>query len=200
MALTKTLWTTIVDLISTGQNVSNGLDTAFTNIDAAITQVDTNTADIVTIGGKVTTLENYANNAVSIATVSPMTAQTLAAGIAEKLEWMTVAVVNAGGTSISYDIPTDNILIQEASVYKVFGVISGVAPINNVIDIELYINNLPTGFKSSCIGGGDSSTNTFVYSFMTSFAINDDINLYITSTGTSFTVQSASVTVEKTKY
>lgn len=200
MALTKTLWTTIVDLISTGQNVSSGLDTAFTNIDAAITQVDTNTEDIVTIGGKVTTLENYANNAVSIATVSPMTAQTLAAGIAEKLEWMTVAVVNAGGTSISYDIPTDNILIQEASVYKVFGVISGVAPINNVIDIELYINNLPTGFKSSCIGGGDSSTNTFVYSFMTSFAINDDINLYITSTGTSFTVQSASVTVEKTKY
>ena len=200
MALTKTLWTTIVDLISTGQNVSSGLDTAFTNIDAAITQVDTNTADIVTIDGRVTTLENYANNAVSIATVSPMTAQTLAAGIAEKLEWMTVAVVNAGGTSISYDIPTDNILIQEASVYKVFGVISGVAPINNVIDIELYINNLPTGFKSSCISRGDSSTNTFVYSFMTSFAINDDINLYITSTGTSFTVQSASVTVEKTKY
>ncbi len=200
MALTKTLWTTIVDLISTGQNVSDGFDTAFTNIDAAITQVDTNTEDIVTIGGKVTALENYANSAVSIATVSPMTAQTLAAGIAEKLEWMTVAVVNAGGTSISYDIPTDNILIQEASVYKVFGVISGVAPINNVIDIELYINNLPTGFKSSCIGGGDSSTNTFVYSFMTSFAINDDINLYITSTGTSFTVQSASVTVEKTKY
>ena len=42
MALTKTLWTQIVDLVSTGQEVSNSLDTAFTNIDAAITQVDTN--------------------------------------------------------------------------------------------------------------------------------------------------------------
>ena len=47
MALTKTLWTSIVNLVSTGQNVSDNLDTAFTNIDAAITQVDTNTSDLV---------------------------------------------------------------------------------------------------------------------------------------------------------
>jgi len=43
MALAKTLWSTIVDLVSTGQGVSDNLDTAFINIDDAITQIDANT-------------------------------------------------------------------------------------------------------------------------------------------------------------
>lgn len=43
MALTKTLWQTIVDLVSTGQDVSDALDTAFSNIDDVIDQVDANT-------------------------------------------------------------------------------------------------------------------------------------------------------------
>jgi len=47
MGLTKTLWTIIQDLSSTGQNVSDNLDTAFENIDDAIDQIDTNTADVV---------------------------------------------------------------------------------------------------------------------------------------------------------
>lgn len=49
MALAKTLWTSIVDLVSTGQDVSDKLDTAFGNIDDAITQIDTNTADITAL-------------------------------------------------------------------------------------------------------------------------------------------------------
>ena len=43
MALDKTLWTQIVDLVSTGQNVSDKLDTAFNNLDTAIDQIDANT-------------------------------------------------------------------------------------------------------------------------------------------------------------
>ena len=49
MALTKTLWTTIVDLVSTGQNVSDKLDTAMTNIDLGLTQVDANTAALAVL-------------------------------------------------------------------------------------------------------------------------------------------------------
>lgn len=49
MALAKTLWTSIVDLVSTGQNVSDNLDVAFSNLDDAIDQVDLNTADIVVL-------------------------------------------------------------------------------------------------------------------------------------------------------
>jgi len=47
MALTKTLWETILDLVSTGQSVSDNLDTAFSNVDDAIDQIDANTSDIV---------------------------------------------------------------------------------------------------------------------------------------------------------
>jgi len=49
MGLAKTLWTSIVDLVSTGQNVSDNLDVAFSNLDDAIDQVDVNTVDIVSI-------------------------------------------------------------------------------------------------------------------------------------------------------
>lgn len=52
MALAKTLWTTIVDLVSTGQNVSDNLDVAFSNLDDAIDQVNTNTLVV----------ENFDNN------------------------------------------------------------------------------------------------------------------------------------------
>ena len=200
MALTKTLWTPIINLVTTGQDVRENLGMSFNNVDDAIDQIDLNTESIGVIDERVVTLENYTDNAISIATLSPIEAQTLIANTPEKLEWMTTAIVSAGGTSISYDIPTDNILVQEAGIYKLYGVVSGVAPINDIVDIELYIDNLPTGFSSSCVGRGDGSSVTFTYSFMTPFAVNDDINLYITSTGTSFTVQSASVTVEKTKY
>ncbi len=40
MALAKTLWEQIVDLTSSGQDVSDNLDIAFTNIDLAIDQID----------------------------------------------------------------------------------------------------------------------------------------------------------------
>ena len=58
MALSQTGWTTIVDLVSTGQDMSDNLDVAFTNIDTAIDQVDTNKASILSNSGRLTTLEN----------------------------------------------------------------------------------------------------------------------------------------------
>ena len=66
MALAKTLWTTIVDLVSTGQNVSDKLDTAMANVDTAITQIDTNVTDIAALAVRVTTLEDNVDNALSI--------------------------------------------------------------------------------------------------------------------------------------
>lgn len=57
MALQKTLWQQIVDLVSTGQNVSDQLDTAFTNIDTAIDQIDTNTAELLVVDSRLTEIE-----------------------------------------------------------------------------------------------------------------------------------------------
>jgi len=39
----QTGWTTIEDLVDTGQDVSDKLDTAFSNTDDAITQLNINT-------------------------------------------------------------------------------------------------------------------------------------------------------------
>jgi len=58
MALPKTLWQTILDLVSTGQNVSDQLDTAFSNIDGAIDQIDANVAELITVDGRLTDLES----------------------------------------------------------------------------------------------------------------------------------------------
>ena len=60
MALAKTLWQQIQDLVSTGQNVSDQLDTAFNNIDTAIEQIDTNTSAIVGNASNITTLAETA--------------------------------------------------------------------------------------------------------------------------------------------
>ena len=191
MALTKSLWTSIVDLVSTGQTISGNLDTAFANMDLALTQIDTNTSSIAELQGLAA--------AASVITTSPIAAQVLVANVPEKLNWMTTALVDEG-TAITIDIPTDNLLVNESGTYRVYGVVSALVPVNNLAEIELYIDNLPTGFKSSCVGRGQNSVVTYAYSFLTPFLVNDDINLYVTSTGTEITIQSASVTVEKTNY
>ncbi|GAI93943.1 unnamed protein product, partial [marine sediment metagenome] len=49
MALSLTGWTTIVDLVSEGQDISDAYDVAFANIDLAITQVNTLTSPLSTL-------------------------------------------------------------------------------------------------------------------------------------------------------
>lgn len=49
MALSQTGWSTITDLVSTGQNVSDSFDVAFTNIDTAILQIDANVLAITAL-------------------------------------------------------------------------------------------------------------------------------------------------------
>ncbi len=46
MALTKTLWSTITSLVTTGAEVRASLSQAFSNIDDAIDAIDTNTSNI----------------------------------------------------------------------------------------------------------------------------------------------------------
>ena len=178
-------------------NIDIGTNTAQLAINTPA--IATNGSNITALDVRLTAEETKVDDVISIVTTSPMTEQILAPNVPEKLEWMTTALVDSG-TAISHSIANDNILINETGIYKVYGVITTLAPINDLVDIELYIDNLPTGFMSSCIGRGTNSPVTFTYAFMSSFAINDDINLYVTSTGISITLQSASVTVEKTNY
>jgi len=143
---------------------------------------------------------NTTPSAISIATTSPLAPQVLVGDVAEKLLWMTSAVVDNGGTDISYDIPTSSMLIESVGIYKVYGVITANIPINDICEVELYVDNLPTGFHASEVGKGTLATVTFQYSFMSSFNVNDDIHLYVKSNGTEITIHTASVTIEKTPY
>lgn len=61
MPLDKTLWTTIQDLVDSGQDVSDALDLAFGNIDTAIDQIDTNTAQLTTNTADIATIKQKLN-------------------------------------------------------------------------------------------------------------------------------------------
>ena len=181
-------------------------------LDVRVTDVETKTdfisvtanADLDVLSAEVTlntaSIDALSNGEDIVSVMSgPKTVQTVVADTAEILDYMTSTVANVG-TSITHDVNTDAMLVVEAGVYEVFGTINITAPINDIVDIEMYIDNLPTGFKASSIGRGSVITMAFTNTFMYGFSANDDIHLYVTSTGTEITLQSASMTVKKTKY
>lgn len=154
---------------------------------------------ISVLDGRVDSLEQSTQpSAISILSTGKPT-QTLVANTAEKLEWMDSVLVDLG-TDISYTVSSNDILINTAGVYRVSGVMSLTAPVNDIVEIELYIDNLPTGLKASGIGRGADSVINFQNSFLTSFAINDDVHLYVKSTGTEITLSSGTMSIEKTEY
>ncbi|MDB4681393.1 DUF2190 family protein [bacterium] len=59
MAILGSLWTTITDLVSTGQDVSNSLDTAFSNLDTDIGTLDTS---VTALDGRITVNEDFIAN------------------------------------------------------------------------------------------------------------------------------------------
>ena len=162
---------------------------------AVVAAVNKNTTDIVDIYAKLATAPSMVNIASGV-----RAPQTLVAGVPERLEWMTVATVDAGGSDISYVMPNNQFKTLTAAKYKLTGVISFTAAINDEVDVELYIDNVATGFISSAIGRGATGVFTLTYATIVEFAINDEIDLYITSSGTEITVQSANITLEKTPY
>ena len=59
MALQKTLWQQFVDLVTTGQAASDQFDTAFSNIDDAIDQIDMNVIAITALQAKAPFVPTY---------------------------------------------------------------------------------------------------------------------------------------------
>lgn len=177
----------------------NSLGDDVSILSGELSVIDTIQSDINTIEGRVTVLEeSHIDNVVSIYS-GPRATQVLIPDTAEVLEWMDTAIVDIG-TSITHNLLSHNITVVDAGVYKVFGTISITAPLNDIVEIELYIDNLPTGFIASAIGRGNTSIVTFTNAFMNRFLVNDEITLYVKSTGSSITLHSSTMTVEKTSY
>jgi hypothetical protein len=195
-------WSGITSGTDTGDNVEASLTTAFTSI-----QTETNSEiariDAVTVAvnaeARLTLLETVPTLSVLSVTSNGLPLQTLVPDTATVLNYMETDLVDIG-TGISHTLGTSHMLINTAGIYKIFGTVNLMAPVNDIIDIELYVDNLPTGFKASSIGRGTSSIVSFQHAFLSQFNINDDIDLYITSSGTEVTVTSSTITVESTEY
>lgn len=196
-------WSGIASKIDTGDVVEQKLSTSFLNIDNKFISTDVkilaNENAITALASRVTTLEVVTTPSVISLISTGKATQALVPGVAQKLDWMTSALVNVG-TDISHTIATNDILINTTGIYRVSGVMSLTAPINDIIEIELYIDNLPTGLKASAIGRGVGSVVNFQNAFLTSFNINDDVHLYVKSTGTEITLSSGTMSIEKTEY
>jgi len=168
-------------------------------INTNITNINTHDNEITSLQSDVATLQNTAVPSL-VSIMSPSKgSQLLEPGVAEKLVWGDNEVVNHG-VDIGWSEGGQEFTIFTDGIYKVFGVITLDAGINDIIDIELYVDNLPTGFITSAIGRGNNSKVSYPSTFLTHFNANDEIALYITSTGESIRLSSASMTVEKTQY
>ncbi len=202
-----------------GETAANKINLGFSKTDLNKTVLDSQAIDINVLSASTLTntndiaanTNNIASNTTNIDTLllnnplisiasGTLTTQTLEEDTPEKLLWMTTATVDDKQSALDYDLDTSDMITLESGVYKVFGVVTITAPNNDEVNIELYIDNLPTGFISSVVGRGPDLKISAVSAFMNHFSINDEITLYVTSTGTEVTVQSASMTVEKTKY
>jgi len=127
-------------------------------------------------------------------------AQTLVAGVPEQYEWMDAFVVKSGGTDISAVLVNNQFTVLTAGIYKVMGAISFTAPVNDIVDVELYTDNIPSGASSATIGRGTGNVVTLTYTSIMALSINDEVELFVTSDGVEVTAQAANVTLEKLPY
>ena len=135
---------------------------------------------------------------LSVGTTNPLSPQSLTAGVSEKLYWMTAATLS-NGSAISHNIPQQEITINTAGVYKIYGTITLDLPNNVEAQIELYVNDAPTGMKN-IVSGLSNFSNTVPYSGIATFNANDVLSLHIRSTDSTVTIEYSSVIVEQTKY
>lgn len=135
---------------------------------------------------------------LSIGAQSALAAQSLTPNVVSKLVWITSATLT-NGTSISYNASTDEVTINSAGVYKVYGTITLDIGNNEEAEVEMYVNGNPTGMKNILSGLNNFHT-TVPYSGIATFNANDVLTLHITSTGNSVTVEYSSVIIEETKY
>ena len=186
-----------------GLSVRNKINSLGDDVSALSTETKTDTEANATAIGTLSNRVGVAEGALvgsALSVVSNgLAVQTLTPNVAERLMHMETVVVEAG-TDIAYDILTSNVSINTAGVYRVYGTFNLSAPTNNIVELELYIDNLPTGLVVSNRGMGSEYPISFTNNFMYNFDVNDDITIYVKSTGTEVTISSSTLNIEKTGY
>lgn len=188
MALTKTLWTTIVDLVSTGQNVSDNLDTAFTNIDVAIDSINADAFDNSATPLAATTRQDaivelanvgYAHMILS----TPYTVGQTLSTTPVKISAFDTIHHNVNGAitptvDISEAIPAHKFTINKSGRYRIYGTLIGEFSQSNDITIELYKNGVASGAKVNLQGRGANKAVQFTFIGDFSYIATDYLELY----------------------
>jgi len=151
---------------------------------------DTTSADNVQVASDV------ALSILSAGTTSELSEQTLVAETPEVLNWFEDVVIELG-SDISYTAVDDEINIITTGIYKLGGAFLLDAPNGDDVDICLYINGSPTSNCGHTIGRGAGKHVVIVYYTAVALSAADDLTLWVESDGTSITIQSANLVIEK---
>lgn len=195
MALNKTLWQQIVDLVSTGQNISDAFDTAFANIDLAIDQIDANVLGLADHESRIVDIENAG---MTVRTGSNISPQTIATTATKVVSFDTTAVEAGVGTlwdtvNLRMKATTDGIFKLR---YESF-----VSYTSNVdITWQIYKNGATFG-NSITLSGQGATVFPLVLLSSAPLLADDYLELYATATAsTALTVVQANGTLEKTHF
>ncbi len=188
MALQKTLWQQIVDLVTNGQAISDMFDTAFGNIDTAIDQVDTNTAALVVLNNTGMVVRAGSN-------IAPQTINTSAT----KVVSFDTTVIEAGVGAV-WDVANVRMKATLDGVFKL-RYESFISYASNVdITWQIYKNGAPFG-SSVTLSGQGATVFPLVLISSAPLLANDYLELHGTaSASTPLTVVQANGTLEKTYF
>lgn len=195
MALQKTLWQSLIDLVSTGQNASDQFDIAFGNIDDAIDQIDTN---ILAIAGVDTRVQDLEATGITVRAGANLTPQTIGVTATKVINFDTTLIEAGVGTI--WDAVNLRMTATLDGIFKL-RYESFITYASNVdITWQIYKNGVPFG-NSITLSGQGTTVFPLVLLSSASLLTDDYLELYATaSASTTLTISQANGTLEKTHF
>lgn len=145
---------------------------------------------------KVVINEDIALSMVAVGTQTPLAAQTLASGVAEKYTYFTGHTVNQGA-DIAYSVPDQRINIITSGTYKIMGTQIIEGGLGKEFDFCLRINGVEAPLCGFVEGRGAGKKNNAVNVGVLTLSAGDYLEIWITANDTSVTCAASSVAVEK---
>jgi outer membrane murein-binding lipoprotein Lpp len=212
MAVVAIPYTDIANLEagSTSRAKINALGNAVAdNSNELVSKLSQLDSEIDSINNDINSINNIISPAamVTLGTSSSLEPQSFTPDISTKLTWFDTQIVSFG-TDITYDLANQNITIGTGATgkYRFGGTITFATDINNLIQIELFVNAVASGYLNNTIGRGTGVSCTVNYYAIGQFSEGDIIDLRATyldadsSTPVDITVQNSTVVFEKTPY
>mgnify|MGYP001430218403 CR=1 FL=1 len=177
------------------RNKINALGTAVDSMSSEIiSEIDTINNTLETLDTRLDTLE-YVKGIIGVGTAVTLTSQSVSE-TPSKLVFMNSEQFKCG-TSLTSNVVDNSITIGTSTVYTFGGSVTLEAGNGDNVSIEMYRNNIATGYLTSQVGKGSGNPITFTFYGGYSFNANDVLTLYVYSTGSSVTVSKSTMVLEE---